>query len=143
MKIVFLIDDDQDDREIFKESLLSLDAPVKFEEASNGKDAFEKLTSIGFQKPDLIFLDINMPIMDGWQFLKYIKQDGNFNNIPVIIYSTSSSQEDKALALQHHASDFITKPYSISNLRQELEKIITTFFSDNLNINDLKRTNNL
>ncbi|AXB58072.1 response regulator [Flavobacterium fluviale] len=129
MKIVFLIDDDPDDREIFEESLLSLDVPLKFEEAANGKEAVEKLSSSDFQKPDLIFLDINMPIMDGWQFLKHIKKDENFNDIPVVIYSTSSSQEDKALAVKHQASEFITKPYSISSLRQELKKTIFTFLS--------------
>jgi len=129
MKIVFLIDDDQDDREIFEESLLSLDVSVKFEQASNGQEALGKLNAPGFKKPDLIFLDINMPIMDGWQFLKYIKQDKNFSDIPVIIYSTSSSQEDEEFAFRNNASEFITKPYSISNLREELEKTITNFLS--------------
>jgi CheY-like chemotaxis protein len=130
MKIVFLIDDDHDDREIFEESLLSLNAAVKYEEACNGKEAVERLNAPEFQKPDLIFLDINMPIMDGWQFLKHIKQDENFSDIPVIIYSTSSSPQDKALAMQHGASEFITKPYSLAGLRQELEKTITFFLSD-------------
>lgn len=129
MKIVFLIDDDQDDREIFEESLLSLNKDIKYEEACNGKQAIEKLNSPEFQKPDLIFLDINMPVMDGWQFLKTIKLDENFRDIPVIMYSTSSSAEDKGLAIQYEASQFITKPYSISTLREEIEKTIAVFLS--------------
>ena len=129
MKIVFLIDDDQDDREIFEESLLSLNKDIKYEEACNGKQAIEKLNLPGFPKPDLIFLDINMPIMDGWQFLKNIKLDKNFRDIPIIMYSTSSSPKDKDLAVQYEASQFITKPYSLLTLREEIEKTIATFLS--------------
>jgi CheY-like chemotaxis protein len=129
MKIVFLIDDDQDDREIFEESLLSLNKDIKYEEACNGKQAIEKLNLPEFPKPDLIFLDINMPIMDGWQFLKNIKLDKNFRDIPVIMYSTSSSPKDKDLAVQYEASQFITKPYSLLTLREEIEKTIATFLS--------------
>jgi CheY-like chemotaxis protein len=127
MKTVFLIDDDSDDREIFEESLLSLDTAVKYEEAKNGAEAFERLNSVAFQKPDLIFLDLNMPVMDGRQFLKHIKQDENFKDIPVIIYSTSSNEADKTFALQHDAAQFMTKHYSMSDLRSELEMTIRNF----------------
>ncbi|PBJ10151.1 response regulator [Flavobacterium sp. ACN6] len=129
MKVVFLIDDDSDDREIFQESLLSLETSVRYEEAGHGKEAFEKLNAEGFQKPDLIFLDLNMPVMDGREFLKNIKQDEVLKNIPVIIYSTSSSVEDKMFATKHEAAQFITKPYSIAAIREELEKAITKFLS--------------
>src|SRR5688500_2830070 len=98
MKVVFLIDDDQDDREIFQESLLSLKTAVRYEEARHGLEALEKLKTEDFQKPDLIFLDFNMPVMDGREFLKRIKQDAALKDIPVIIYSTSSNTEDKMFA---------------------------------------------
>jgi CheY-like chemotaxis protein len=125
MKTVFLIDDDADDREIFAESLKSLDISVRFEEAKNGSDAFEKLNAADFKKPDLIFLDLNMPVMDGKQFLILIKQDENFKDIPVIIYSTSSNAQDKTFALEHKAVLFMTKHYSISQLQKEIKQTIT------------------
>jgi len=127
MKVVFLIDDDQDDREIFQESLLSLKTAVRYEEARHGQEALEKLKKEDFQKPDLIFLDFNMPVMDGREFLKRIKQDTDLKEIPVIIYSTSSNKEDKMFAAEHDAAQFITKPYSIAAIREELDKVIAKF----------------
>lgn len=127
MKVVFLIDDDCDDREIFQECLGSLQRAVKYQEAENGKEAFEKLKSDGFQKPDIIFLDLKMPGMDGRAFLKAIKQDEALKNIPVIIYSTSSSDADKTFAASHGAAAFITKPYLIGAIRQQLHTAVITF----------------
>jgi len=125
MKTVFLIDDDSDDREIFEEALLSLDINIKYEDAKNGAEACEKLNSNTF-KPDLIFLDLNMPIMDGRQFMKHIKKDHNLNNIPVIIYTTSSNEVDKNFAFQNNAM-FMTKQYSMALLRSDLKDTIKKF----------------
>ncbi|MFD1605452.1 response regulator [Flavobacterium artemisiae] len=127
MKIVFLIDDDADDREIFADSLSSLDSSIMYQEAVNGQDAFEKLLSGTFPKPDLIFLDLNMPIMDGRTFLKKIKEHKDFSAIPVIIYSTSSSDHDKQYASQHQAAMFLTKQYSIALLTRDIKQAIENF----------------
>ncbi|KRD12362.1 hypothetical protein ASE21_00115 [Flavobacterium sp. Root901] len=129
MKTVFLIDDDMDDREIFEEILLSLNMDVRYEEARNGADAVEKLNSGLVKKPDLIFLDLNMPVMDGRQFLTYIKQESSFMDIPVIIYSTSSNEEDRAYALKNKAALFMTKHYSSTQLEKDLRKTITDFLN--------------
>lgn len=125
MKTIFLIDDDADDREIFEETLAAEHPSVLYHEAVNGAVAFEKLRS-GF-KPDLIFLDLNMPVMDGRTFLKKIKADPELLDIPVIIYSTSSSDADKKFAAENHASEFLTKQYSISSLRQDIKKSIERY----------------
>jgi CheY-like chemotaxis protein len=127
MKTVLLIDDDADDREIFADSLFSLHKGVHLEEAKNGFEAFEKLNSAGFKKPDLIFLDLNMPVMDGKQFLILIKQDENLKDIPIIIYSTSSSVEDKVFALENKAILFMTKHYSMTQLQKELKQAVADF----------------
>ena len=126
MKTVFLIDDDSDDREIFEEALLSLNIDIKYEEAKNGAEAWEKLNSAAFNKPDLIYLDLNMPVMDGRQFLQLIKQDESFKNIPVIIYTTSSHEKDKNFAFQNNAL-FMTKQYSMNMLRADLKDTIKKF----------------
>jgi len=127
MKIVFLIDDDADDREIFEESLTAEHPSVLYQEAENGAAAFEKLRSESFRKPDLIFLDLNMPVMDGRTFLSQIKADPQFKDIPVIIYSTSSSEADKKFAEENQAAAFLTKQYSISLVRQDIKKAIENF----------------
>ncbi|MHC0446458.1 response regulator [Flavobacterium sp. 3-218] len=127
MKTVFLIDDDPDDREIFEESLAAEHPSVLYQQAENGAAAFEKLRSGSFAKPDLIFLDLNMPIMDGRAFLQQIKADPNFKDIPVIIYSTSSSEADKKFAQENHAAAFLTKQYSLSLIRQDIQTAVQNF----------------
>lgn len=121
MKSVFLIDDDADDREIFGEALNGLGCHTRLEQAVDGSDAFEQLVAPDFLKPDVIFLDLNMPKMDGREFLVAIKNKPEFMDIPVIIYSTSSNPDDMGFALQNQAAQFITKYHSIFELRQQLE----------------------
>ncbi len=127
MKTVFLIDDDCDDREIFQESLTSLNLNLNFVEAKNGAEALKKLEEPNFQKPDLIFLDLNMPIMDGRQFLREVKKNSRYNDIPVIIYSTSSNEIDLRFARENDAAMFMTKQYSLDLLKSELHTTIHTF----------------
>jgi CheY-like chemotaxis protein len=124
MKVVFLIDDDEDDREIFGEALSALEYNTRYVEAVNGLDALEKLQEPEFSRPDVIFLDLNMPKMDGREFLVAVKQLEDFRNIPVIIYSTSSNTGDIQFSMSHQAADFITKHHSISELIAELERVI-------------------
>lgn len=124
MKTVFLIDDDSDDREIFEEALSSIGIDIDFQEAENGEVAFKKLKDPQFKKPDIIFLDLNMPKMDGRQFLQEIKNTNAFKDIPVIIYSTSSNAGDIKFTLEHKATKFMTKQNSIYSLRSELESTL-------------------
>lgn len=129
MKSVFLIDDDADDREIFAETLLSEHPAINYLEAENGADALHKLRSESFPKPDLIFLDLNMPIMDGRVFLRQIKEDKFLQNIPVIIYTTSSSELDKKFASDNQAVLFLTKQYSIKMLRDDIREAVDSFLN--------------
>lgn len=127
MKTVFLIDDDSDDREIFEESLSSLNLNLNFVEAKNGAEALKKLEQPDFKKPDLIFLDLNMPIMDGRQFLVAIKNREHYKDIPVVIYSTSSNEIDKHFARENDAAMFMTKQYSLDLLKSELSETLQTY----------------
>jgi len=126
MKIVFLIDDDADDREIFAEALAEEHPSVTYREAENGADAYEKLKS-GSIKPDLIFLDLNMPVMDGRTFLTQIKSNLELQHIPVIIYSTSSSESDKKFAQENRAALFLTKQYAFDLLRRDIRDAVSNF----------------
>ncbi|RYJ38898.1 Response regulator receiver protein [Flavobacterium anhuiense] len=129
MNTIFLIDDDPDDREIFQEILEQEHPSIIFQQAENGSAAFGKLKSKGFSKPDLIFLDLNMPIMDGRAFLQQIKKETSLQDIPVIIYSTSSSEIDKKFAAENHAAQFLTKQYSIELLRKDLNAAVEKFLT--------------
>ncbi|MEJ0057712.1 MAG: response regulator [Bacteroidota bacterium] len=87
-KTVFLADDDSEDREIFMEAVKSVDSSVRFMSASNGAIALQTLQNDILERPDLIFLDLNMPILDGKQLLSELKKNDGLRNIPVIMYST-------------------------------------------------------
>ncbi|NLR62051.1 response regulator [Chitinophaga polysaccharea] len=119
---VLLIDDDIDDRMIFGEVLKELAPDINYHEAINGEDALMKL-SHDFT-PDLIFLDLNMPRINGKQFLAEIRQLDHLKHIPVIIYTTSSHDSDKKETRQLGASYFLTKPNSLHELTHTLSRIL-------------------
>lgn len=123
MKKLFflLIDDDIDDSELFNEALNEVDDSAVFYHADSCENALKKLNELNL--PEIIFLDINMPRMNGWEFLRVLKHNKLFRNIPVIMYSTTSHPEeiDTAIAL---GAEFQTKPSSYSELKKMLAEVI-------------------
>ena len=120
---ILLIDDDQDDQEIFLAALRSLSDSVLCSVSDKANDALSKLSTKNLTA-DLIFLDLNMPLMSGQEFLKEIKQDDGLKHIPIVIFSTTSNnrtvQETKNLG----AHDFITKPDNFDELRTIIKNYI-------------------
>jgi CheY-like chemotaxis protein len=125
-----LADDDRDDAELFGEALSSLDPPVDFAHVEDGLAVFEFLSNENNKKPDLIFLDLNMPQVSGWQCLARLKNDIYFQDIPVIMYSTSSHPRDKEIAIDLGALGFITKPTDFKILRRILQKVSENLHGD-------------
>jgi CheY-like chemotaxis protein len=121
-----LVDDDIDDIIIFQETLKKIDDTILFSSANNGKAAIDLLTKNTGQLPGLIFLDINMPRMDGKECLKIIKQDEKLKHIPVLMYTTSSQSSDIEETMMHGAMCFITKPWGVNELKKLLSAIAHT-----------------
>ncbi|HLZ85711.1 MAG TPA: response regulator [Puia sp.] len=124
-KRFLLIDDDTDDRELFSEALATVDPVIICDQATDGAEAFARLRNNELSKPDLIFLDINMPVMNGWQFLTRLKSEDAYKHIPVIVYSTSSNQKDRRIADDLGALCFITKPHAFRNLQHLLGVVVS------------------
>jgi CheY-like chemotaxis protein len=124
-QLLFLIDDDIDDHEIFKSALAKVDEELALMTATNGYEALSVLSTAG-TLPDYIFVDLNMPRMSGLQFLKEIKQTESLKDIPVIIYTTSSSPDDIAKTKALGAVSFVTKPSRFSELCRFLQSLVTT-----------------
>jgi len=118
-----LVDDDVDDISLFEEVLQQVDPAVVFASAPNGHEALAVLRAGTTALPDVIFLDLNMPRMDGRQCLAALKQDDSLKHIPVIMYTTSSQPKDIEQALQNGAVCYITKPTSLKELQDILEAI--------------------
>ena len=119
-KRFLVIDDDSDDRELFSEALASVDPEIVCDQATDGAEALKRLAMREIDKPDIVFVDINMPVMNGWQFLTRLKSEDNFKNIPVIVYTTSSNLKDKLIADDLGALCFITKPHAFGRLKNML-----------------------
>lgn len=128
---VLLADDDKDDREIFSEALSLVDQNIVYEGVEDGKEAIDILSDNN-RRPNIIFLDINMPVMSGWDVLKILKSNSQYKGIPVIVYSTSSGVKEKKTAFDLGALCFVTKPDSVKLIKQMLEIIVA-----NLKKNDV------
>jgi CheY-like chemotaxis protein len=120
---IMMIDDDDDDQEIFLTALQKVTNSISCIAVNNGCEALQKLKSKQIQ-PDLIFLDLNMPVMNGQQFLMEIKKDEELKNIPIIIFSTSSHSPTIALTKLLGAHDFITKPDKFEDLVNILTSVL-------------------
>jgi len=119
-KIFLLADDDADDIELFCEALGEIDASIICHCATDGKKVLEILQNETLKKPQVIFMDINMPGMNGWECLKQLKDSEAFKHIPVLIYSTSNHQREADQALDMGALCFFTKPTYFKELKEIL-----------------------
>ena len=129
-KFFLLADDDRDDAELFSEALSTVNPSIKFHHVEDGQEVFQFLSTSKIEKPDVIFLDLNMPAMSGWQCLAKLKNDSALKNIPVIMYSTSSNPREKEIAIELGATGFVTKPTDFKLLTKILETISNNLGSD-------------
>lgn len=119
---IFLTDDDPDDQMLFQEALAEADPTVQYSSAHDGVDALEKLqTATTF--PDLVFLDVNMPKMNGIDCLKELQKSERLRSIPVIMYSTSSYYKKECL--DNGAADYIEKLDDYQKLCTTLRQILS------------------
>jgi CheY-like chemotaxis protein len=137
--VFLLIDDDTDDSELFQEALNETDDSIIFHHAENGEDALKNLDA--FQLPSIIFLDINMPRMNGWECLQLMKNNPVFRNIPVIVYSTSSHQEEIDNAITLGALCLYRKPSTYSELKKMLANVVEKVNTSSLEMLQMLITN--
>ncbi|WP_349318242.1 response regulator [Chitinophaga sp. MM2321] len=123
MRTLLLVDDDQDDQEFFKLALAEIKEPVCCITADNGQEALDQL-AMHMYYPDLIFLDMNMPLMNGFKFLERIKDIDHLKHIPVIVYSTSNEPGEISNAKSMGAIDYITKPTKLADLCKLLISVL-------------------
>lgn len=117
---ILQIDDDFDDCEFFQQALEGV-STAAYMALHNPIEALQKLVDREI-KPDLIFLDINMPMMSGIELLAEIKKRDIIKNIPVIIFSTAPISANLAKILD--AKDYLTKPSNFNDLKNILRSIL-------------------
>ena len=125
-----LVDDDYEDAHIFRETLEKVDPDVLCYYALHGQDALDKLEGQEIAIPDMIFLDINMPAMDGWEFLQKYEAmpEAHKSSIIVIMLTTSFNPGDELKARQiKSVKEFRNKPLTSA----VLQDILKRHFPDN------------
>jgi CheY-like chemotaxis protein len=124
MKLM-LVDDDHDDRTLFCEALLRIDPTIECEFATDGVDALQKLKN-SERLPDAIFMDVNMPFMDGRECFDQLKSDKRLRDIRVVMLSTSSSDRD-VNRFENLGGAYMVKPPSFEALVKSLHSHISKF----------------
>jgi CheY-like chemotaxis protein len=129
-KKIILIDDDPDDQLFFKDAVRTVQPGLHCQLASNCQEAFDQLELP--PPPDYIFMDLNMPVMNGFECLAYLKNQNHFKDIPVIIFTTSKNVNDISKTQQLGAKWFMTKPDDFKVLCYKLNKILQKDSMDGL-----------
>lgn len=120
---ILLADDDADDRELFEEALADIQPNAVLTTAQDGEELMFILTN--YHKPDLIFLDLNMPRKNGKECLAEIANHPTLKKIPVVIFSTSVNPVDIEETFSLGALLFFRKPNSFEELRRNINEIFS------------------
>ena len=123
---ILLVDDDLDDILLFHEALNEVNSQINFHSAISGQKALEFLMT-QTTSPDLIFLDINMPEMNGWRCLTELKNTSFLKQIPVVMYTTSANTMEELKALDLGAAGFYQKPEVFEEIKDLLKTVIKDF----------------
>jgi CheY-like chemotaxis protein len=125
IRTLLCVEDDEDDCEWIREAAQKSYPDINFVHKANGKEALEYLNN---QKqkghfPCLTLLDLNMPVMNGRQTLIAIRADQDLKDLPVIVFSTSSSPADKAIC-KELGSELVTKPITLKELSTVIQGLL-------------------
>ncbi|MBX9886572.1 MAG: response regulator [Flavobacteriaceae bacterium] len=133
---ILIADDDEDDRTFFSEAMTELKMNNKLTLFNDGKDLMDYLTDPEITLPHILFLDLNMPYMSGFECLKMIRANDRFRDVSIAIYSTSSSEKDIEETFIEGANIYIKKPNDFTKLKKVIKEVLNInwqFHSSGLN----------
>lgn len=128
---ILVVDDDSVTRKLLGLYLRSKGYDVAF--AENGLDALEKL---GTENINIVLTDLNMPYMDGIEFIKNMKSESSYNHIPVLMVSTEADEEEKKQAFDAGADGYLVKPVTAETINEKVLELLKRIFKggDNSNV---------
>src|SRR5688572_1074504 len=112
--LVFIADDDADDVFFVRSAIDQLKADIRVKHFLNGKQLIDTLNDPAAEQPDLVLLDLNMPILDGKETLRILRRNDMLRDLPIVMLSTGTHSFERELCLGYGANNYITKPYSFS-----------------------------
>ena len=113
---VLVIDDDMNLLRLLKRALVKADYDVVV--ASSGSDGLKQMYQ---ERPDIVVLDVMMPVMDGWEVCRRIRE---LSNVPIIMLTAKSEEEDKVRGFRLGVDDYVTKPFSFAELSARIGAIL-------------------
>ena len=116
---IMVVEDNLDARQFLQRSL---EDEYHVIVAENGMEALEKMA--GKQRVNIVVSDVMMPVMDGIQLFRQLKNNINYSHIPVILLTSKSGQEDIVASMKEGVADYITKPFSLAVLKLKIKKIL-------------------
>ncbi len=119
---ILVVDDSKVMRDMIVACLRGLDAS-RFTHAASGLEAIERLSLGVF---DLVFLDLNMPDIGGFEVVEFIRAQDNLKSLPVIVVTTRGDEASRARALSAGASRFMTKPFDPEGIMREVSSLLDT-----------------
>lgn len=122
---IILADDDQDDRDFFSEAFEEIKIKTKLNLFNDGQQLMNYLLQTDCVLPNILFLDLNMPLKSGIECLHEIKQNDHLKDIAIAIYSTSASDEDIEETFVNGANIYIKKPNDFNTLKKVLNDVVT------------------
>lgn len=123
-KVIYLAEDDDDDRILFLEALGELHSEILVKVSEDGQQLLDNLHKTILERPEIIFLDINMPCRNGFECLKEIRSGERFSDAKIIMFSTSSSMLHIELSYKLGADYYAVKPGSFQELKELLRDIL-------------------
>lgn len=121
---IFYTDDDRDDQEVFREVVAEIDDEVHIFTQNNGAELIQALHNPP-PSPHIIFLDLNMPVKNGYDVLRELRQEEKTKSLPVIVFSTDGRDESVELTRSLGATLYIRKPEDYNALRRILRNVLT------------------
>ena len=109
-KPILLVEDDQVDMMTVIRALMEIHVTNQVVHLENGEDALNYLRDGNSEKPCIILLDLNMPVMNGIEFLKAVKDDEQLRRIPVLVLTTSVEQQDRLSSFNFNVAGYVSKP---------------------------------
>ncbi|QSB25286.1 response regulator [Flavobacterium sp. CLA17] len=120
---IILAEDDKDDQELFMEALDAANVPSEVTTVENGEELLSTLKDPAEPNPDIVFIDINMPVKGGKQALAEIKSDQKLKDIPAVMLSTSNHPDEIEDTFNKGANLYIQKPSSFTGFILILKKV--------------------
>jgi len=132
--LIVIADDDPDDQYIIRQAIVETGFPNDVLLVKNGLELMELLDGKGrfsaenLPIPDLVIMDLNMPLLDGYGVLQKVKNDKKLKEIPIFVISTSRFEYDHDKSLDYGATDFFSKPYHFDDLKEIIREICNRTF---------------